>query len=449
MNVEVFILSVFALSIMACKDTDNTPENPLKDRIHAQLKAYSKNNRFNGSVLITRGDSTLYHEHFGWANRGKRVPISDSTVYLIGSITKPFTALAILQLVNEGKLSLDQKLSDFFPKFPGADGVSIEHLLNHQSGIKDYHSFSKWEELSQKRDYKAAETLDWYNHDVYRFEPGQGFRYSNTGYILLGLIIEKLSGMSFKSYIDSAISQPLALHHTGVYQNTPIPHLAKGYRSLFDSIRTASYINIQQPFSSGNMYSTPQDLRRFTRAVFKESNPQKQHIKTILEGERYVFGWGIRDYTDSSRAIGHIGAMNGFCGSITYYPDEDLFICILTNDDNTPKYTITEQLSRLMHGEDIDLPTQYQSVALDENSRKQYLGNYLIQPGDTLTVYQDDGQLFMQETGQTPLALFAVGDKRFIFEQLEMEALFIQKEGQSFNKIKLEGLHKIEAIKVN
>ncbi|MGB0391742.1 MAG: serine hydrolase domain-containing protein, partial [Salibacteraceae bacterium] len=247
-------------------------------------------------------------------------------------------------------------------------------------------------------------------------------------------------------YVKQNICDPLKLSKTGVCVNgQEPPHLVKGYRTNPTGSYDTEWINYQQPFSSGNMYSTLGDLKRFTEAVFKAelfSAVILDKLKNDNSG-KYGFGWGIRN-VDSNRFYGHVGAMNGFVGGINYLPEEDLFIGYLTNDDNTSRYSISSSLTQLALGNDVPPVNKRTYKALSSDSLLDYAGNYLIKPGDTLKVFTKEKQLILQETGQAPQQLFCFGKHQFDFEQLEFDvrfninngvvadSLFFERKGNSF-----------------
>ena len=216
---------------------------------------------------------------FGLSDKETGVENFDSTKFLIGSITKPFTALGILILEKEGKLKLNDKLSKYFPNFQSADIITIENLLTHTSGISDYKSLPDWKEDSQSDLTIPQTVITKMSTQPLLFLPGSKFRYSNVGYVLLGLIIEEESGQSFANFIQEKILSSLNLKNTGIINNTSdVPCLANGYTSNPRETIKAEYINYNQPFSSGNMYSTTYDLWLFTDHINFVGTMQKVSV---------------------------------------------------------------------------------------------------------------------------------------------------------------------------
>ncbi len=422
------IIWISAISLLSCSESKPTKPavpDPLTAQINAYLLAHVNNAKFNGSVFLAKGDSILYHQHYGLADRANEIAISDSTKFLIGSITKPFTAMAILLLEQDGALSLNDPLSKYFPDFPIADSVTIEQLLTHTSGIRDYHDFPDWPERSQS-DIIPMDVIEQVKTDPYRFPPGTSFRYSNTGYILLGLIIEQVSKSSFDAYLNKAIIAPLGLKNTGVITNEWSPeNLAKGYSTSPRETTPAAYINYNQPYSSGNMFATCQDLKTFTLAVMHSDLLPAEKTAEVFSNNAgyYGYDWGIRDF-DGIKAYGHHGGMNGYWGSITFIPESETFLCFLTNDDNTPKYTINKALVDMLKGSEAEIPKPYDWRAIDNDTKEEVIGHYLVKAGDTLTVFEESDQLFMKETGQLAYELFQVGENRFVMTMQEFDVSF-------------------------
>lgn len=435
-HILFFILIVSNLSIFG--QQINLKINNYK--VEQYIKRHIDNLKFNGNLLISKGDSIVYHNSFGLANREQEIDNNDSTKFLIGSITKTFTALGILILEEEKKLKLSDKLSEYFPEFQSADKITIDQLLTHTSGISDYRIFADWKEDSKSDQTTPYTTVAKMSDQPLLFEPGAKFGYSNVGYILLGLIIEKTSKVSFENFIQEKILDPLELKNTGVINNqTVVSNLANGYKTNPRETLKAEYINYKQPFTSGNMYSTTYDLLKFTTAVMAGSLISTEKTKEIFEsGEYYGYGWGIRNFA-GIRAYGHFGGMNGFVGSCTYIPEGKYFICFLTNNDNTPKVRITTDLIAILQGQDISLPDKTQIIDLSEKMRNRVIGNYKIKNKGTLHIFNEDGKLYLQENNQEKHEMFAYENYKFSFELLEFNVVFENLKDDKTQLLKFVG----------
>ncbi|MEM6264939.1 MAG: serine hydrolase domain-containing protein [Bacteroidota bacterium] len=453
---KILFFGGFLLILFSCAQRETQQPDSISQKLDAYLDAHVANNQFNGNVLISKGDSVVYFRSLGMADRAFGIPNDDSTKFLIGSITKPFTAYGILLLAQQGKLSLKDRLSTYFPDFPHADRITIEQLLTHRSGLTDYHAFPDWKAKS-KGDITPQQTLDQVAEKPLIFEPGSKFSYTNTGYIFLGLIIEQVSGRSFEAFMQQEVIIPLGLKYTGVASNEQvIPHLAEGYTTNPRETQKADYINYRQPYASGNMYSTPWDLWKFTQAVMNHTLLPSETTERIFNNSVYGYGWGIRTF-DRVKAYGHHGGMNGFTGSITFLPEEAYFICFLTNDDNTPNYTLSEDLVSMVMNKPVALPLPEKLIPLTPDMKHLVVGKYhkgtidedsecnLIRERDFLTVSEENNKLYLQETGQPRHELFPIDSNRYALTLLEFHAVFCDVDSGRSQTLKFEGRSNVVA----
>lgn len=451
LNGSILLLSIAQINCTnRIEQKEEIGQSEIQKQISTYLAAHANNGNFNGAVLIAKSDSILFTEAYGYANRTFEIPNTEKTKYLIGSVTKPFTAYAILLLEKDQKLALEDNIDRYFPNFPNAKNISIYHLLTHTSGIKDYHQFSDWR-MESKLDLTPMETIEKVAKDPVDFAPGERFRYSNTGYIMLGLIVEQLSGKTFEKYIQQALLEPMGLINTGVASNsTIVTGLASGYSTDFKRIEKAEYIHYNQPFTSGNMYSTVEDLWKFTRAVMDNSLLDSAKTSEIFNHNtgKYGYGWGIRK-SDDGIYYGHHGGMNGFIGSMSYLPKDEVFICFLTNDDNTPKYTITDDLIAILRNQKVEPPKSMKLKSLSDQDLQKVIGKYMVRPGDTLDVFQEGNILFLQETERMKHELFPIGEDEFAFKLFEFNAKFSSLEMDKYQQLDFVGRSAVKAKRVD
>lgn len=390
------------------------------------LNDLAHNLKFNGQALLTQQEGRECFLSVGFRNREEEESFKSDDIFLIGSITKPFTAALILQLADKGALNLEDSIGRFKLGWPPFDDFTIRQLLNHTSGIRDYHEFPDWKEKSMDSSLTPQMVLDQVAKDPYRDKAGARFRYSNSGYILLGILIEKLHGQSFEACIDQEILTPLGLERSGVLSGFDKPEfLVRGYRTNPNGVFKADEINYNQPFSSGNMYSSLKDLKLFSEAFFKGDLFSNTYVSEMLSdsGNNYLFGWGIRR-SDSLRSFGHIGAMNGFVGAIRYRPESKAFVGYLSNDDNTPRNTVISDLTKISLGQETVIPTKKNYGEIPEQEARKIVGNYLVKKGDTLSVYQNAKEIWLKETGQEAHQMFRFGEMCYDFEKLEFDLVF-------------------------
>jgi D-alanyl-D-alanine carboxypeptidase len=260
--------------------------------------------------------------------------------FRIGSVTKQFTAAAILWLEEQGKLSVADDLTKFLPDFPvGGRHVTIEQLLTHTSGIRNFTAAPTWQPLKM-RDLTTAEMVAFIGELGFQFAPGERWSYSNSGYFLLGAIIEKASGLSYAAFLDQHVFSPLGLRRT-YYDNpsTVIPRRARGYQRGSDAYVNAPYISMTQPFAAGALASTVDDLLQWdqsltTGKLLKPDGIRRMFTPHTLESgtkTTYGYGWALAQHAGHAIAE-HGGGIEGFRSHVVRIPSERLFVAVLTNN---------------------------------------------------------------------------------------------------------------------
>ena len=306
------------------------------------------------TIGVARGDEILHLQGYGIADLENEVPASGKGVYRIGSITKMFTAAAILLLEEEGKLGLDDPLQKFLPDYPDIAGkVTIRHLLNHTSGIFSFTDIPN-RRIDMRLDHSHEEILAKFEDTPLAFEPGEKFKYCNSGYHLLGMVIESVSGQKYHEFLQERIFDPLELTTTTYDRHLKIiPNRVSGYAKWGDSIVNAQYVSMRQPFAAGALASTARDLLKWQRALAThqllkpESYKKMTSPAALPDGKKSLYGLGcFLGKVDEHRVIGHGGGIPGFVSELAYFPDEELAIVVLTNAGrNTPR-SISRAIAR-------------------------------------------------------------------------------------------------------
>jgi CubicO group peptidase (beta-lactamase class C family) len=293
-----------------------------------------------GAAIIVRKDGrTVLRKGYGLANLELGVPVAPDMVFRLGSITKQFTAIAVLMLAQEGKIGLQDEVTRFLPDGPSwGRPVTVEHLLTHTSGIPSYTDQPEWLSLWRK-DMTPADLMAVVKDKPMLFEPGRSWAYNNSGYILLGAIIEKASGRSYEDFLEERIFRPLGLQSTH-YDSTErvIPRRVSGYHRGRDGFVNAPFLSMTQPYAAGALASTVDDLARWSDAVLAGRLVRKEWLDkaftpcTLTNGEStgYGYGWFIADFA-GRRSIEHGGGIHGFSSYEMTFPEDRLFIAILTN----------------------------------------------------------------------------------------------------------------------
>ena len=306
------------------------------------IKQFYQYDLFNGNVLIAQKDKVVFQRSYGDANKEWQVPNNVNTKFKIGSNTKQFTAVMILQLKQEGKLDLQSKLSTHFPWFRKdiADKITMQHLLMHSSGLQNYTSSAEAINDANMNSMLPEEYAKKYFQQDLRFEPGAKFEYNNTGYFLLGMIIEQLTGKTYAQALKERILDRVGMNDSGMDDpETLIANRATGYKFDFDGYANADFINAATAtYSAGGMYSTTNDLFKWEKALFGGKILSKEMLELMLTPNKGNYGYGVyvtkfkEMGSDSMKTvIGHNGGISGFSSTMLYYKDDELLVILLDN----------------------------------------------------------------------------------------------------------------------
>jgi D-alanyl-D-alanine carboxypeptidase len=293
------------------------------------------------AVLVQKDGQVLLRKGYGLANIELSVPVEPDMVFRIGSVTKQFTAVSILMLLEQGKLSLDDPIEKFLPDYPThGHTITVTHLLNHTSGIKSFTGMPEfWQ--NQGKDYTLTELVDFFKHQPMDFAPGKRWAYNNSGYALLGAIIEKVSGLEYAQFLQQHIFEPLGLQHSSYDSATRIiPRRASGYSRGPQGIINAPYISMTGPHGAGALISTVDDLACWNaalddgRLIKPETLQQAWTPCCLFDGSSipYGCGWSVGQWA-GWQWIEHGGGINGFTCHVLRIPSEQIFVAVLTNSD--------------------------------------------------------------------------------------------------------------------
>ena len=342
------------------------------EKIDGLMKLYSEYGQFNGSVLVAEHGNEIYKRGFGLADMEWDIPNEPDTKFRLGSITKQFTSMIILQLVQEGKLKLDGKITDYLPDYPRntGDKVTIHHLLTHTSGIPGYTEFPNFFRDLSRDPFTPQAFVRLFADSALRFEPGAKFSYSNSGYFLLGVIIEKITGKPYERVLKERILDPLNMKNTGYdHHETILKKRARGYEKRGDSYVNAEYLDMSLPYSAGSLYSTVQDLMLWDQALYTEKLLPRETRDLLFKqyipgaGGWYGYGWvtgkaPIGNTKDSVSTIAHGGGINGFNTLIFRIPSEKDLIVLLNNTGGAPLNAISQAITGILYDKPYDLPRQ-------------------------------------------------------------------------------------------
>ena len=349
------------------------------EQVNELIKTYAAYGKFNGSILVSHEGEIIYQNGFGWANMEWDIPNRPETKHRLASITKQFTAVLIIQLVEEGKLALDVPISKYLPHYPKNQGgqITIHHLLTHSSGIPDYGSFTNYLEFERER-HNPEEIIQLFAELPLEFNPGARFSYSNSGYALLGLIIEKIQGKSYAEVLQEKILNPLKMQNTGYdHQHRILKKRASGYYKSWGSYKNSAYVDMSLAYAAGALYSSIVDLYLWDQALYTEKILSKKYLNLLFQsylparGRHYGYGWFtdniFKDKHDQKvKTVSHGGGIDGFRTKITRIPSTRSSIILLDNAESGSLSDITYQIACILFDLPYDLPDQSVAGSLRE-----------------------------------------------------------------------------------
>lgn len=420
-------LTLFTASFLGCSALAVAQDTA---RMSAVVKAHSADNRFMGSVLVAKGDTVLLAESAGWANLEWKIAPTPATKFRIGSVTKQFTAACVLLLAERGKLSIDDALVKFIPSAPETwKPVTLRQLLSHTGGIPNF-TDDPDNTANKLRPRTPAQTMAQVAAKPLEFTPGEKFKYSNTGYVLLGWIIEVASGQSYETFLRENIFQPLGMNDSGCDSNTAvIPQRAAGYVLGPRGPANAAYLDMHGPFAAGAIYSTPADLLRWTQALFggKVLSAASLEQMTTPVKNNYAFGLDVRT-TKGRKVISHNGGIDGFNAQLSYYPESRTTIVALANVEGPDVFELAAQLAALAFGETVTLASERREIDLPVAILQKYVGVYQLNEAITNSIRLVDGRLTTQLTGQGQLPIFPASEKAFFLKAVDAQIEFVTDE---------------------
>jgi CubicO group peptidase (beta-lactamase class C family) len=388
------------------------------------------------AIAVVKGTDTLLFKGYGFADLENRVPVTPTTVFRIGSVTKQFTSAAIMQLVEQQRLRLDDPLTAYLPAFPThGRQITVRHLLNHTSGIPSYTDIGAPFGAVSRLDLAPDSLLAIVAHDSLMFEPGSHFYYNNTGYFMLGMIIDRIVQQRYGAYLEERLFAPLHLTQT-IYCDTRriIPQRAHGYDRGPSGLVNTEFISMQLPAAAGSLCSTVGDLVSWTRqlasgqVVSAASYREMTTPVTLSSGRPMSYGYGLSANTRlGHRVIEHGGGINGFISQLSYAPDDSLIVAVLSNTSPAPSSAVADAVLRTVLALPLAAaPAVPKDLALSAAERAVYAGAYRLTTPDgtrqAVRVIERNGQLMLERGAQVMRLtsqgdhLFLAGDTRLAFD---------------------------------
>lgn len=412
------VLTVFILFIVNLASAQTFDKNKL-DSLLTYL--YSKQ-KFMGTVSLSQNGEKVFNKSFGYADLGNKIESTTDTRYRIGSITKTFTAVMFFQLAEEGKISLNTKLSEYFPMVPNSEKISMELLLTHKSGI---HNFTNTIDTSFYLYPKTKqEMIDMISSHKSDFEPDSKSEYSNANFVLLAYIIEKITGKEYSDLLQERICKKAGLQNT--YYGKPAN--TKDNECFSYKLQNGNWVlepqtDMSIPHGAGAIVSTPNDLTKYIEALFNEKLISKNSLDEMTKvKDKYGKGCFAMNFYDK-KGIGHTGGIDGFISVLTYFPEEKLAVSFCTNAMNYGNELLVGVLS-VYFGKAYEFPS-FVSINVKPEILAKYEGIFSTESFPLkITIKVVDGKLTAQATGQSSFPLDAESEKVFKYDAAKITITF-------------------------
>jgi CubicO group peptidase (beta-lactamase class C family) len=409
---------LFNFAFVQAQQTDVTQLTAEFDKM---MSEQYKSDEPGATALISRKGEVIFKKAYGMADIDAKKPMQIDNVFRIGSITKQFTAVAILQLMEQGKLSLQDEITKFIPDYPTqGHKITVEHLLTHTSGIQSYTGMKDYVQ-TMAVDMKPTEMIDRFKNEPMNFAPGTKWNYNNSGYFLLGYIIEKVSGKTYGEYLNENFFKILGMRNSQYGTDTKLASKrVVPYSRGMSGFETAQPLSMTQPYAAGSIESTVEDLIIWHHAVHSNILVKKETIEKafkkykLADGKETDYGYGWRlGYVQESPTIEHGGGINGTLTMAIYLPKEDVFVAIFSNCDCNPPEDLTAKLAALTIGK----PYQPKEIPLKNDVLKEYLGVYENEKGEQRVISLSENQLFSQRGRNPKFAVKHFQKDKFFFEK--------------------------------
>jgi len=422
---------------------------PAAERVEAFFSRLAETNIPGLAVLVAQDGKVLFEKGYGLADRTHEVPVSPQTKFRIGSITKQFTSAAILKLQEQGKLSVTDKLSKYIPDFPRGAEVTLQHLLTHTSGI---HSYTDKPDFmaTVTQPVKTEELIKSFKNDPYDFDPGAKWHYDNSGYFLLGYIVEKVSGMGYGDFLRQTLFEPLGMTNTGVYRSDlKLENEALGYSFENNQFNYALNWDMSRAGGAGSLYSTVEDLYRWNESVFNGKVLSEASLKSAFtpvktaenksdtSKDGYGYGWAI-NHLRGAEEISHGGGLQGFSSYLLRLPSEHFTVVVLANALPGPPGInpgpLCHNVAELCLGDTLEpifAPKVDRSLSAD--ALKALVGRYDYGIG-IMTVTRDGQHLFAELAGQPRLEIFPKSESEFFWKAVDAQVTFVKDSSGKVTK---------------
>jgi CubicO group peptidase (beta-lactamase class C family) len=408
-----------------------------QDAFDDYIRAYVRNGDFSGSVLVSRAGRVVFRKSYGMANYELSVPNTEKTRFHIASVSKTFTAAAIVLLEKQGRLKLSDPLSKWIPDFLNGEKITVEQMLTHRSGLPDYYSLP---EYSAKRSQRVTlpDLIAWVKTKPLDFLPGSESRYSNTGYAFLAYIVEQTSGKRYEDFVAEQLFQPAGMKESGTFRDDElIMDRASGYQPWVGAkgMRNAPAYDKTILTGAGSLYSTTGDLHAWCRALLEKKFFDLNQLA-------YPYGWGEHQAAGPNgkkrKLLEQDGRDPGFVSHVSIYPDDDLIVLVLGNLEDGAVNPMAAGLAAIALGENATAPpARVQTKSLQPGD--EYFGRYEVRPDFLIDVKQVGADLFLRGTGGDYLPLEPTGKDSFFYRQFYLTVRFQRNKAGKVDQLLWQG----------
>ena len=440
---SIIILINLIVSINLCAQEKS--KIPGLDNYISKIFKILQNDTMPGAaVLVSQNGDIIYQKGFGYADIEKKIPVTPDTKFKIGSVSKQFTAVAILKLQEEGRINTGDKLSKYIPDFPRGNEVTIYQLLTHTSGIHDYNSTPN---LDMTKPVTPQALLDIIKKLPYDFNPGERYLYNNSGYFILGYIVAQLSGKTLSEYLNDTFFKPLGMKNSGIYETNIVLNCeAQGYSMNGEKIKKADFQEMSWASGVGSIYSTTKDLYKWNEAIFNgkvlsDATLKAAFTQAVLNsGAKVDYGFGWFLITNRGfKFIQHSGGVSGFSAYLERQPENKLTVCVLLNSLPSPdgiQPTINgHAISEFILQDKMKQQNVGADTVVSENILKKYVGRYNYGQGMAMWVTLQDKQLYGQMTMMEASPLTPISENEFYFKARNAKIKFVSDTSSKVDRL--------------
>jgi len=426
------IINLSALALLSLCFSAAVSAQDIAAKVDEYMNAGLKLGRFSSAVLIARDDKVLVSNGYGAANYDEDSPIMPFTKFRIASVTKQFTAMAILILQERGKLKVADPICKYVAECPAAwEPITIHHLLTHTAGVPNFTGFpdfNQWKKLPTT----VSALLARFRDKALDFKPGDEYHYSNSNYALLGAIIERVSGKPYQAFLQENIFDPLKMTSTG-YDDTSmiLKHRARGYTRQGDKLTNAEYLDMSSVYAAGGLYSTVEDLYLWTQALATGKLVSDKTLAAMFTPFKHDYAYGLMVKQEFGRkCIHHTGLLEGFTSFVGRYPNEKVTIIVLnnTNGSSVPAGQIAHDLAAIVFGEKYELMVERIEIKIDRKIYDAYVGEYERSPGRSYLITKKDDCLFYKFLDRPSFVMRPEAENKFFIKEIDLQFTFVKDE---------------------